>query len=271
MEILLFKTALFIYLISAAVYSVSLYIKRVFPAKMATWILFFAVIIHTFFLAYRYINTGKPPVVSLHEALSFFALAISSVYLAFQLKTKTRLLGAFVSPVAFILMLLASTGLGGYVSMPMKLQGSLLPIHVTLSVAGEAFFSLASCAAAMYLIQERMIRKKKTSSLTRVLPSLRDLDRINHISLLWGFPLLTIGILIGSIWARTAWGSLWQWDPKQIWTLAAWIVYAFILHQRLAIGWGGRKPAFFCLAAFIILLTSLFAVNLLFETAHSFI
>ncbi|MCX5854380.1 MAG: cytochrome c biogenesis protein CcsA [Deltaproteobacteria bacterium] len=271
MDILSFKVALAIYFISVLGYLSSLYVRRVLVAKIATWALTLAFINHTIFFMFRYAETAKIPVISLHEALSFFAWAITGVYLAFQLKTKTRVLGAFVSPIAFLLMILASVGLGGQVSIPLAMQGNLVPVHVVLAVSGEAFFSLASCAGAMYLIQERLIKNKKVSSFTRILPSLTDLDRINHASLLWGFPLLTLGIMVGSIWARTVWGSLWPWDPKQVWTLTAWICYALILHQRLAIGWKGRKAALFSLLAFGILLVSFVAVNLFFVTAHTFI
>jgi cytochrome c-type biogenesis protein CcsB len=271
MDILSFKVAMAIYFISALGYLTSLYVRRVLVAKIATWVFTLAVINHTIFFVFRYLETGQLPVTSLHEALSFFAWAMSGVYLAFQFKTKTRVLGALVSPLAFLLMILASVGLGGQVFIPLVLQSNLVPVHVVLAVMGEALFALASCAGAMYLIQEGLIKHKRVSSLSRVLPSLTDLDRINHISLLWGFPLLTLGILVGSIWARTVWGSHWQWDPKQVWTLTAWIFYALILHQRIAIGWKGHKAALFSLLAFGILLASFIIVTLFFVTAHTFI
>lgn len=271
MDIILFRVALVVYLLSALGYLVSLYIRKVLVARVSTWILFSAFALHTLFFAFRYIKTGQNLVIGFHETLSFFAWAMAGVYLAFQLKTKTRVLGAFVSPVTFLLMIAASKDLGGYVSIPVALQSNLVPVHVLLSVTGEALFALASCAAAMYLIQEGLIKNKKAGSFSMVLPSLTDLDRINHMCLMLGFSLLTLGILVGSIWARSAWGSLWQWDPKQTWTLAAWFAYAVLLHQRLALGWKGHKAALFTLLAFAALLISLVLVSLLFATAHRFI
>jgi cytochrome c-type biogenesis protein CcsB len=271
MDILFLKASLVVYLISALGYICSLYVKRVLVAKVSTWVFFFAFAFHTMFFAFRYIETGQTPVISLHEALSFFAWAMAGIYLAFQLKTKTRILGAFVSPLTFLLMIAASAGLGGHVSLPGILQSNLVPVHVFLTVTGEALFALASCAGAMYLIQEGLIKNKKMSSFIRILPSLTDLDKINHMCLMWGFPLLTLGVLVGSIWARTAWGSLWQWDPKQVWTLTAWFAYALLLHQRLAIGWKGHKAALFSIMAFTILLALLVVINLFFATMHSFI
>ncbi|HET6460122.1 MAG TPA: cytochrome c biogenesis protein CcsA [Syntrophales bacterium] len=271
MDIILFRVALVIYLLSALGYLVSLYTRKVLVARISTWILFSAFALHTLFFAFRYIKTGQNLVISFHETLSFFAWAMAGVYLAFQLKTKTRVLGAFVSPVTFLLMIAASKDLGGYVSIPVALQSNLVPVHVLLSVTGEALFALASCAAAMYLIQEGLIKNKKAGSFSKVLPSLTDMDRINHMCLMLGFSLLTLGILVGSIWARSVWGSLWQWDPKQTWTLAAWFAYAVLLHQRLALGWKGHKAALFTLLAFAALLISLVLVSLLFATAHRFI
>ena len=85
-----------------------------------------------------------------------------------------------------------------------------------------------------------------------------------------GFPLLTLGILAGSIWARTVWGSHWQWDPKQIWTIMAWFLYASLLHQRLAIGWRGHKAAWFSIIAFAFLLLCVVAVSFS-TTLHRFV
>lgn len=271
MNIFTFKLALVIYFVSTLGYLTALYIRRVFMAKMATWVITAAFITHTIFFILRYAETGQAAVVRLHETLSLFAWTITGVYLAFQLKTKTRVLGAFVSPVALLLMILASVGLAGQVSIPHALQGKLVPIHVFFAVTGEALFCLASLAGAMYLIQEGLIKSKNMGSFTRILPALNDLDWINHMSLLLGFPFLTLGILAGSLWAQTVWGSLWQWDPKQLWTMAVWIFYAVILHQRMAIGWKGHKAALFSALAFIFLLVSFTIVTLFFVTAHTFI
>jgi ABC-type transport system involved in cytochrome c biogenesis permease subunit len=139
-----------------------------------------------------------------------------------------------------------------------------------LAVTGEALFALASCAGAMYLVQDYLIKNKKGRSFSQLLPSLIDLDRINHICLLGGFPLLTLGVLVGSVWARTAWGSQWQWDPKQILTLATWFLYALLLHQRLIIGWRGHKAALFSILAFLFLLCGV-VLSRFAPTLHSFV
>jgi len=271
MDILSYKVALIIYLLSTVGYITSLLTRRVLVARVSTWFLVLAFTIHTVSLMFRSIKTGHSPVIGFPETLSFFAWVMTATYLALQWKTETRVLGAFVSPLVFLIVICASIRLGGDVSLPAILQGGLVPLHVILSVTGEALFVLAFCAGVMYLTQESFIKNRKVKSFSRLLPSLRDLDKINHLCLLWGFPLLTMGILVGAIWARTVWGSHWQWDPKQVWTLLAWLSYAILLHQRLALGWKGQKPALLSICAFSFLLASFVIVGLFFTTVHSFI
>jgi len=96
----------------------------------------------------------------IHDTLSLFAWILCGIYLILQLKTKTRVLGAFISPVAFLLMIVASVGLGRIGFITGYPERGLVTAHITLSVAGEALFALASCAGAMYLIQDRLIKYK---------------------------------------------------------------------------------------------------------------
>ncbi len=269
--IVLFKAALAVYLVSAAVYVASLLGRRVLLARFATGLMLAALVIHTFSFAAWWLAAEVGPVIRFREALSLFAWVMAIAYLALQLKTKTRVLGAFISPAICLFMVVASVGLGGTVVAPAMLRGTLVTFHVILSVAGEALFAVASCAGLMYLFQDGLLRKKKAGGFSRLLPSLGDLDRINLLCLLWGFPLLTLGGLAGSIWARIVWGSHWQWDPKQIWTLLAWGFYAFLLHQRLVIGWRGRTAARWSLAAFVILLVLLMVGMPFFRTFHDFL
>jgi ABC-type transport system involved in cytochrome c biogenesis permease subunit len=123
----------------------------------------------------------------------------------------------------------------------------------------------------MYLIQDGFVRHRRLTKFGRLLTPLQDLDRISDLSLLWGFPLLTLGTIAGALWARTVWGSPWIWDPKQVWTLAAWTLYAVVLHQRLAIGWNGRKAALMSVGAFCVLLVAFIGMSMFFTTVHRFV
>ncbi len=268
---ILFKIALCAYLVSTLGYVSSLMGKQVRIAKLARWLMCGAFCFHSLFLLSRIFETGRIPILGCHEVLNFFAWIMAGIFLILQFRTRTAVLGAFVSPVVLLLLIYASRGLGAAVTMPAVLQGALVPFHVFLSVAGEALFALASCAGAMYLLQDRFLKQKTARRISAVLPSLGELDRINHFCLLWGFPLLTLGLLVGAFWARVVWGSSWQWDPKQVWTLAVWGTYAILLHQRLAIGWKGHKPAVLSLLAFLFFLTAFLVGKNFFPTIHRFI
>jgi len=122
----------------------------------------------------------------------------------------------------------------------------------------------------MYLIQEHFLKSKQLGALYRKLPSLDTLDDINYRCLTLGFPLLTLAIISGAIWAETAWGAYWSWDPKETWSLITWFVYAALLHGRLTIGWRGRRAAIFAVAGFFILLFTFLGVNLLLPGLHSY-
>jgi len=270
MNTFLFGIALFFYFMSTVGHIASLVIRRVTMAKISMWILFSAFCAHSIYIVLRWAETGYGPVANTYESLSFVAWSIAGTYLVFQTMTKTRVLGVFVSPLAFIMAVGASVTLGGDIAMPEVLKGSWALIHVMLSLMGEALFALAFLAGLMYLLQDSLIRKKRVYSFSRILPSLRDLDRINNISILWGFFLLTFGIIAGSVWARTVWGSQWHWDPKLISTVFVWIVYALLVHQRIAIGWKGRKAAVLSIAAFIIILVTFIGVNTFCVTVHTF-
>ncbi|TVQ48021.1 MAG: c-type cytochrome biogenesis protein CcsB [Gloeocapsa sp. DLM2.Bin57] len=101
--------------------------------------------------------------------------------------------------------------------------------------------------------------------------SLADtLDNISYRVIGLGFPLLTIGIISGGVWANEAWGSYWSWDPKETWALITWLVFAAYLHARITKGWQGRKPALLAAAGFVVVWVCYLGVNLLGKGLHSY-
>jgi cytochrome c-type biogenesis protein CcsB len=101
--------------------------------------------------------------------------------------------------------------------------------------------------------------------------SLADtLDNISYRVIGLGFPLLTIGIIAGAVWANEAWGSYWSWDPKETWALITWLVFAAYLHARITRGWQGRRPAILAATGFIVVWICYLGVNLLGKGLHSY-
>ena len=271
LELISFKIAFTLCALSTAGYLLSLLIKKIKMAKFSTWILAGAFGFLTFNLLLAVINSAGLINLGSRDFFSLCALSASGVYLALQFKTKTRLLGAFISPFVLLFMIAAAGQQAGKSLLPENLQSWLITVHLFLAIVGEALFILASCAGAMFIIQNGLLKHKKLSRMSRLLPSLNDLDRINHICLLWGFPVLTLGIFAGAVFAGFNWKTGWLTDPKIIWTFAGWIIYGFLLHQRLAISWRGYRMAVFSCAAFILLLLSYGSVRFCFSTLHNFI
>jgi len=111
---------------------------------------------------------------------------------------------------------------------------------------------------------------KEAGCLFSRLPSLNILDSLNYHAITYGFLFLTIGMITGSILAQGSHGSYWRWDPKEVWSLITWLCYAALLHQRMAIGWRGRRSALMSIGAFLVLIFTFVGVNFLMEGYHSF-
>ncbi len=107
-------------------------------------------------------------------------------------------------------------------------------------------------------------------SFSKRLPSLDVLDEVSYRAVAFGFPMLTIGIITGSIWADQAWGSWWSWDPKETWSLITWLYYGAYLHTRLTMGWRGRHSALLAVIGLVVVLFTYLGVNLLLPGLHSY-
>jgi len=271
LELISFKIALVLCAVSTVGYLLSLLVKKVKLAKISTWILAVTFGFLTVDLLFAFANSSGLINPGSRDFLSLCAWSVCAVYLALQFKTKTRVLGAFISPF-ILLFLIAAAGEASEKSLlPQNLQNWLTAVHLFCVIMGEALFIIASCAGLMFIMQNALLKNRKLSRTSRLLPSLNDLDRINHICLLWGFPVLSLGIIAGAIFAELNWKTGWLTDPKVIWTFAGWIIYGFLLHQRLAIGWKGYRMAVISGAAFILLLLSYGSVRICFSTLHNFI
>jgi ABC-type uncharacterized transport system permease subunit len=266
-----FKIALILCAVSTAGYLLSLLIKKIKLAKISTWILAAAFVFLTVNLLFTVMNYSGLINPGSRYFFSLCAWSVSGAYLALQFKTKTRILGVFISPFILLFMIAAAGEASGRYLLPQNLQSWLAAVHLFLTIVGEALFIIASCAGIMFVMQNGMLKNKKLSRMSRLLPSLNDMDRINHICLLWGFPVLSVGIIAGTVFAGFNWEAGWLTDPKIIWTFAGWIIYGFLLHQRLAIGWKGYRMAVMSGAAFILLLLSYGSVRICFSTLHNFI
>lgn len=262
-------TALF-YLVGALSYLHFVFTLNDRGAKLGRMFLLIGAVLHGAGFVARYFTAGYTPITSLFESLTFFAFAIVVIFLAFELRYGLRVLGAFVAPLAFAFNVFAAFLPGEVRALAPALNSYWLPVHVILLFFGNAVFAVAFGAAIMFLLMEKELKRKKLGAIFKRLPSLNVLDEINYRCLTIGFPLLTLGIITGSIWAEYAWGSYWSWDPKEVWSLITWLLYAALLHGRLTVGWRGRKAAILAIAGFCAILFTFLGVNLLLPGLHTY-
>jgi len=271
MNALLFYITLGLYSVATVAYLAYLLKPRPILGRAAHWLISSGFLIHAGFTVVRYVEAGHTPITNLHESLSFFSLAIVGVFIAFERKYHVFILGPFVTPLALLLMIGSSLYPSAIPLLPPALMSNWLFVHSSLAFVSYATFAVAFGAAIMYLIQEHFLKRKRLGPLYQKLPSLDVLDEINYRCLTFGFPLLTVAIITGAIWAETAWGTYWSWDPKETWSLITWFIYAALLHGRLTTGWRGRKAAILAIIGFCILLFTFLGVNLLpSESQHSY-
>lgn len=269
--------SLLLYLVVLALYGAAtvlyiLYLVRPLDAvgRISRWVLAAGFLGHASFTFSRYLAAGYTPITNLHESLSFFSLSIVGVFIVLQHRYRAAILGSFVTPLALLVMLSSALFPAAIAPLSPALKSKWLAIHSISAFAGYAAFAVAFCAGIMYLLQEHFLKSKKLGALYRRLPSLEILDDINYRCLTIGFPLLTVAIVTGAIWAESAWGAYWSWDPKETWSLITWLVYAALLHGRLTIGWRGRRAAILAIIGFCVLLFTFLGVTLLLPGLHSY-
>mgnify|MGYP001006657478 CR=1 FL=1 len=271
MNVVLFNLSLLLYLLSTASYMFFLVLKKGLFGKVGYYLILSGCCIHLISTLARYFHAGYTPITNTYESLSFLSLCIAVFFLYLKRIYKIEILGCIISPVIFLMLLWASSFPSDIRPLPPVLDSFWLPIHTVFSFSGNAIFFTSFFISLIYLFVERGIKKKRFPSISARLPSLETLDLINYRCMSYGFPFLTVGIITGSIWANTAWGSYWSWDPKETWSFITWITYAILIHNRLAIGWRGRKTAYMMIIGFLFILITFLGVNFFAGGLHSYL
>jgi cytochrome c-type biogenesis protein CcsB len=270
MALIPFKISLALYLLGTLGYILFIILQHKPLARYAFGVLLIGFGFHTLAIALKYSLIGHFPVTTFRESLSFFAWAIIGAYLLIQLRFNIRVLGSFLTPLAAIMMISSSFLPSQSAPGPPLLRSFWLLIHVVTIFLGNGVFAIAFLAGLMYLIQEKEIKSKHLGKLYHRLPSLEVLDALNYQCLIIGFPLLTVGMLSGSLYAQATLGSFWRWDPKEVWSLITWLLYAALLHGRLVSGWRGRRSAQISILGFLVLIFSFVGINFWVKGYHTF-
>ena len=267
----LFLTTFVLYCAAAVLYMWSMVGEPARISRAATYAAALGLAAHTAGIALRGIELHRAPFSNLFESLTFGAWALMAIYLVMGRKYRMSALGTFVSLIALITIIFGSI-------IPKGVSGSLVPalqsnwsvIHVTTSLISYASFTVAFAAALGYVLQEHMLKRKKINGLRRRLPSLDVMDHLAYKMVALGFPMLTLGVITGALWAQSAWGTYWNWDPKETWSLITWLVYAAYLHVRIVQGWQGKWANRLLIAGFACILITYLGVNFLSPGLHKY-
>jgi len=254
-----------------------------------------------FILGSRWIVAGYFPLSNLYESLLFLTWTLLTIYLYVEFKTKSKLMGAILIPVALLINGFANLTLSPEMqkSSPLvpALQSNWLMLHVSMMMLSYGTLIMGSLLCILFLViskyQDVNLKVLDESSLPLYnimldyyeaklfspsdkvselgkLKLLQSLDNWSYRIIGLGFPFLTIGIIAGGVWANEAWGSYWSWDPKETWALITWIVFATYLHARITKGWEGKKTAILGGLGFFVIWICYLGVNFLGKGLHSY-
>ena len=252
-------------------------------------------------LASRWIVAGYFPLSNLYESLLFLTWTLLTIYLYIEHKTKSKLMGAILIPVALLITGFANLTLSPEMqkASPLvpALQSNWLMMHVSMMMLSYATLIMGSLLCILFLViskyqdvdlqivdessvplynvmldyyEAKLFAPSDEISELGKLKLLQSLDNWSYRIIGLGFPFLTIGIIAGGVWANEAWGSYWSWDPKETWALITWLVFASYLHARITKSWQGEKPALIASAGFVVVWICYLGVNFLGQGLHTY-
>jgi cytochrome c-type biogenesis protein CcsB len=231
-------------------------------AGYGTWLTRGALLALTAALGMRAAVTGHGPFANQYEFAVAFGWGIVAAYAYFEYRYQVRALGLLILPIATALLLYAMTvGAKADPLVPALQNNLLLTVHVALAIIAYGAFSVACAAGALFLLSPPEGR--------RGLPKPEKLDEIAYRAVVIAFPLMTLVIILGAVWAQIAWGTYWSWDPKETASLFTWLIYGAYLHARVVRGWRGRRAAWLLMLGFAAVLFTFFG-NLFFGGLHSY-
>ncbi|WP_369132917.1 c-type cytochrome biogenesis protein CcsB [Modestobacter sp. I12A-02662] len=231
---------------------------------------------HAGVLVARGLATDRLPWGNMYEFATAVVLVAVVAYAVLAVRAPVlRHIGVFVlAPVVVSMVLIGLflyTEAGPLVA---ALRSSWLAVHVSTATLGFGIFFVSGIASVLYLVRSRRDARVATGaaapSLLDRLPSAAALDRTAHRTAVFGFPIWTFAVIAGAIWAESAWGRFWGWDPKETWAFIAWVVYAAYLHARTTSGWRGRPSAWVNVVGLAVMVFNLLYVNLVSTGLHSY-
>ena len=246
--------------------------------RSATTLLVFGALAHTFVIGMLTMEFGHVPVAGATSAISTFVWLLALSYLYTEMVTDERSMGVFILPLIVALQAIPATRPSVEVSADV-LRGPLFGVHVSSLLFAYASFALACVIGITYMLQFKEIKAKHLGFFYTRLPSLQVLDRMNHVAIVIGWIFLTIGVIVGFVWAAQAKSyaagspqvqAMSLTDPKILVAIVCWVIYSFELFAARLIGWGGRKTAYLSLIGFTVVMFNFVAISYFLTKSHNF-
>ncbi|MDF1563353.1 MAG: cytochrome c biogenesis protein CcsA [Deltaproteobacteria bacterium] len=260
---LLLKLCTVFYVTSAFAYLGVLLAPKLRLDRLGIWALGGGITLHLASIIDRWIELELTPVTNFQEGLSAFGLALSAVFLFMNWRLRRPVIGAFVTPLIAVMMITALLVPSGGGAIPESLRSIWLPIHISMAFLGDASLAIAASAGVLYLLLERKMKRKEFGGIFGRMPSLETLDSLSYNLVRFGFVLLTLAILTGTIWAGQQWKSYFSWEPRQTSAMVVWVIFAALITSRWMVGWQGRRTAVITIVGFGLMLGSFLILRFL--------
>ncbi len=271
----LLSSTTFIYALASVFYIGSFAFKKQVLSRIGFIVLVIGFLGNSAGIIMRWIESyrmgyGHAPFSNMYESLVFFSWTVAVLYIFVELKYKESIIGVFASPLIFLAIAYASfdPNTSSKISPLLPaLRSNWLIAHVITCFLGYAGFAVAFGFSIMYFVKPH---NPQSESIFSKLPSWELIDELTYQMVVFGFLFLTIGIITGAVWANSAWGKYWSWDPKETWSLITWLIYAIFMHLRIMRGWSGKSLAYISIIGFLAVLFTYFGVNYLLSGLHSY-
>ena len=238
--------------------------------RQARVALLVAICLHFLAIAIGSAHSEHLPLTNTWESLLLTAWLLAVVCLVADWRWRLSTLGALAVPIGTLALVVAIAASGQPLEGDRALWNDpVLATHVIFSLLGYAALILAFCASIIYLAQDRLLKDKQLVGISRHLPSVQSADEAAYWLVAFGFPLLSLGLFLGMVFLQQTRGMLWNWDPKLIWSLVTWLVFAAYLHARMVAGWKGRRTAALLVVGFLCLAVTYVVVSAATSSWHN--
>ncbi len=269
-SIILVWLAYLLYAAAFAVFVIGFFTQRPWANRLGLIVAAAGLLAQTVGLILRGVEAGRFPFVGLYESMVLVAWAIVLVWHVLESFTKLKAIGLYVMPVVLVLLTVALMAYDPPAGLVPVLRSDIVVVHVIVMLVAIGCLYVAGGAAIIYLIEERLLRRRKTGGVLGRLPSLAALDRLIYHATLLGLPFLTMGMAAGVIRAETFRVQGWVTDPMVLLSAAAWVVYLALIAGRVRGDWSGRAVSWLAVMGLVLLLVIRFAAVPYLSGFHTF-